>query len=105
MKRFAWAAPLLILAACGKDPVAACEDYIAAANDCISESAGTATTGAATLDASAFCQAYDGLKGDDAKTAVDAFDCATAAYGAADCSDPTAVADAATEAGTCILGG
>ena len=111
MKRFAWAAPLLVLAACGNDPVAACEDYISTANSCATEALGggtgttTTATGTSGLDASSFCAAYDGLDGDAKKAAVDAFDCATAAFASADCSDLDSYNTAATDAGTCILGG
>lgn len=99
-------AAALVLSACSKDPVAACEDYIATVEACTAEAAGTGTTGATgSVDLSGFCQAYDGLKGDDAKAAIEAFDCASAAYGAADCSDAQSLSDAGVEAATCIAGG
>ncbi len=96
------AAPFVIvplLAACGKDPVAACEDYFAASDACRVEALGPDSGG---QDPTAFCAAHEDLKGDDRKVAVEAYQCAAAAFDDADCSTADGFNQAAADAGVCL---
>ncbi len=79
--------PLLLLSAigCGSaDPVAACERYVGAYNDCVEEFGGSDGV------PSTFCVAYEGLSGSDAKDAADALDCGTETIETTDCSTDVA---------------
>lgn len=82
---FALLAATFVLAGCGVDVQAACENYIAAYSVCASEAY---DDGSMDLDATSTCSVYDGQKGSAASASADYLQCLADAYTDGDCSSP-----------------
>lgn len=79
----------------GPDLETACADYIASANTCLEDAGGTAV-------ADTFCDSYAGITGEAATNAATYFECLTAAYDGADCTDPDAFTAVSEDSTTCV---
>lgn len=92
------------LSACGPDVETACNDYITANQGCIDEAYGddqaSADVAKAALDG--YCDAYAGMKGDEAKAAADMFDCYAEKIDAADCSTAEGYSAYSTSLAECV---
>ena len=97
-----WAAPVMILSGCAKDPVSACEEYYAVNEACSNQALGT-TAGVETTETTgtSVCGLFAGLKGSEKKEAVHMFNCMTEAIISADCSTIEGYNTGATAAATC----